>query len=123
MKIYISGPITGRENRNLKAFKKAEKEINSVFKSVKIEQKIKVINPVKLGLKLDKQYKAAGKEPPEWEKYMRICIKELCQCDYILLLPDWGLSQGAVVEKYLAERLKIPCAGSINELENLIRRD
>jgi len=118
--IYLSGPITGITDRNKKAFSKAAREINSFFKSKNKDVKIKIINPVKMGYKLDEKYKSAGREPPEWEDYMRACIKELCQCDFIYLLYGWDISQGAVFEKFIATRLKIPCAENINDLYKLV---
>ena len=120
MTIYLSGPISGFKDRNKKVFSTAQRLINSTLKSLKIE-KIKVINPVKLGYKLDKQFQAAGKQPPEWENYMRTCIKDLMQCDIVYLLSGWGDSQGAVIEKYLAERLKISCAENITDFIKLIK--
>jgi len=116
MTIYLSGPISGYSDRNTKSFKKANNEIKKLFPF----KNLKIINPVKLGILLDKRFEKAGKAPPAWEDYMRMCIKELCQSDFVFLLPNWGYSQGAVVEKYLAERLKIPCAENINKLLNLI---
>ena len=121
MTIYISGPISGFTDRNKKAFNNAQNDIKRIFKTIKTSEKIKIINPCKMGFSLDKKHKAAGKLPPVWEVYMRMCIKELCQCDFILLLPGWGDSQGAVIEKYIAERLKIICAKDLNELSNLIK--
>ena len=120
MIIYISGPITGYADRNKKAFSLAEKEIKSIFNSIKIDEKIKIINPVKLGLKLDNKILANRGGLPTWEEYMRACIKALSDVDFVYLLPNWGDSQGAVLEKYLAERLKIPCAENIKELSKLV---
>jgi len=121
MTVYISGPISGFKDRNKKVFSTAQRVINSTLKSLKVEGKNKVINPVKLGYKLDKQFQAAGREPPVWENYMRACIKDLMQSDIVYLLSGWGDSQGAVIEKYLAERLKIPCAENITQFIKLIK--
>lgn len=121
MIVYISGPISGYSDKNKKAFSYAEKEIKKLVKRESIKTEIKVINPVKLGVKLDKSYRIFDKVP-KWEDYMRVCIRELCKSDFVYLLPNWGYSEGAAVEKYLAERLKIPCAENINELLILINR-
>jgi len=118
MLIYISGPISGIIDRNKKVFQKAEREISSVFKSIKVD-KLKIINPVKLGYKLDALYCAFGKKP-EWADYMRICIEKLCKADFVYLLPGWGISEGALMEKYIATRLGIPCVENIKELSKLI---
>ena len=118
MIIYISGPITGIPDGNKKAFQKAQKEIASIFKTIKTE-KVKIINPVKIGLKLEKSFALAGKEPA-WEDYMRVCIKELCGATYVLSLTNWANSEGATMERYISKRLKIPCAENIKELSKLI---
>jgi hypothetical protein len=42
-----------------------------------------------------------------WVKAMRLCIKELTQCDYIHMLPGWTNSKGARIERMIAYFLKI----------------
>ena len=42
-----------------------------------------------------------------WEKCMKACIAELIKCDAIYLLPDWYESQGAKLEFYIAQELKL----------------
>jgi len=119
MKIYISGPITGIINRNKPAFQKAQREILAIFKTLKIN-KAKIFNPVKYGYKLDKKFNLSGKIPV-WEDYMKMCIKELCDSTFIFFLPGWAISDGAILEKYIAKRLNIPCAETIEELKKLIK--
>ncbi|MCL2138681.1 MAG: DUF4406 domain-containing protein [Treponema sp.] len=113
MTVYISGPISGIKDRNKKSFSKAERELKAEFKKAEIE-KFKIINPVKIGFKLDEKFKKNNKEPA-WEDYMRVCIKELSMSDLVFFLPGWGNSEGAVMEKYIAARLKIPCCMNILE--------
>ena len=119
MIIYTSGPITGIPDKNKKSFQAAQNEVASIFKTNKTKEKAKIINPVKIGIKLDKVFAAAGKEPL-WEDYMRVCIKELCDASYVLFLTNWGNSEGAVFERHIANRLKIPCAENTQELSKLI---
>jgi len=121
MTIYISGPITGLPDRNKKEFQKAEKQIKAFPKSVILNEKLKVINPVKLGYKLDMGFSIFNKEPA-WEDYMKVCIKELCKADCVFLLEGWGNSEGAVMEKYIAERLKIPCVENMKELSKIVMK-
>jgi hypothetical protein len=118
MIIYISGPITGLHDRNRKAFQKAQTEIAGIFKSVKVD-KLKIINPVKMGYKLDKKLAAAGKEA-QWADYMRVCIKELCDADFVFFIANWENSEGAIFEHHIANRLQIPCAVNIKDLTKLI---
>ena len=42
-----------------------------------------------------------------WEDYMRRDIKLLCECDYIYLLEGWEDSDGASLEKLIADNLEI----------------
>ena len=118
MTIYISGPITGIPDRNKKMFQMAQSEIAFLCKGIKRE-KVKIINPVKLGLKLDEVFARNGKEPT-WEDYMRACIKELCGATYLLSMTNWANSEGATLERYIAKRLNIPIAENIKELSELI---
>jgi hypothetical protein len=118
MKIYISGPITGIKDRNKYVFQDKQSEIAAIFNTLK-KEKVKIINPVKLGFKLDKEFNKLGKIPA-WEDYMKICIKELCDSTLIYLLPGWGLSNGAIFEKHIANKLKIPCAETREELIKII---
>ncbi len=41
----------------------------------------------------------------EWNKAMRICIAALVQCDELHLLPNWQDSNGARLERDIAQRL------------------
>jgi len=118
MIIYISGPISGMPDRNKKIFQMAQNEIASLCKTIK-KEKVKIINPVKLGLKLDKVFARNGKEPT-WADYMRACIKELCNATHVLFLTNWVNSDGATLERYIAKRLSIPSADNIKELQKLI---
>lgn len=47
-------------------------------------------------------------ECDSWEAYMRWDIRLLMTADLVALLPDWHLSQGARVERYLAGNVGIP---------------
>ena len=116
MIIYISGTITGYADRNKKSFDRAEKDIKKYFNLYHPNIPIKIINPVKLGYRIDKIILKINPKHDiaPWEVYMRRCIEKLSMSDFIFLLPNWGDSQGAVLEKYLAERLKIPYVSAEN---------
>lgn len=89
-KVYISGPITGRD----------EKEYKNDFNSAELWLTglgYDVVNPVSYGLI----------EGGEWTDYMRRDIKLLCDCDYIYLLDGWKGSGGACLEKHIADNLGI----------------
>lgn len=92
MKVYISGEITNNSNYK-KDFAIAEKSLK--------EQGYKVFNPAR------KQYKSWT-----WEDYMRRDIKQLMECDAILLLDNWQKSKGARLEAIIARELKLKIISS-----------
>jgi hypothetical protein len=91
MLIYISGPITGKQNDNREAFEMAAQVIAA--------RGHQFINPHHIGDALEGQ--------PTWNDYMKADIKALVDSDAMVLLEDWEWSSGAQLEHFLAERLGI----------------
>jgi hypothetical protein len=90
MKAYIAGKISGLD------IQKAKNKFD--FAELYLTRKgYTVINPMKLAHNHDKS----------WEAYMKECIAEMIKCDVVYLLPDWHMSDGAKLEKYIANKLKI----------------
>jgi len=89
IKAYISGKITGIEDRAVELFEEAEKEI--------IELGYEPVNPMKLNHQHDLS----------WESYMKQDIKALCDCEIIYLLRNYSDSKGALLELAIATELKI----------------
>jgi hypothetical protein len=87
MKIYISGPMTGLPKLNYPAFFAAERKLK--------EAGYEVENP------------ARNTNQSSWEGYMRVAIKQLCDCDAVVVLPGWGHSKGACTEVKLASDLNM----------------
>lgn len=85
MKVYISGKITGDADYK-KKFQNAENFLEAVG--------FEVFNPAKV-----------PDEGKPWAWYMKRDIKELMDCDAILLLKDWKESKGARLEYYIAQQL------------------
>jgi hypothetical protein len=121
MIIYISGAITGVPNNNKRAFRAAYTRIAELGSRNGIK-KLKIINPLHIGARLRKSFAAQGRGEPEWADYMRACIKKLCDVTCAYFLNDWAQSNGASVERYIATRLKIPCADNMEELKNILAR-
>lgn len=89
-KVYISGRITGLSEKVYKnKFNSAELYLTGLGYDV--------VNPV--------AYDTI--QNGTWEDYMRRDIKLLCGCDYIYLLEGWEASDGASLEKLIADNLKI----------------
>jgi hypothetical protein len=89
MKIYIAGKITGLPKP--KVFNK--------FEDAEIFLRLKGYNPVN-PMKISPYV-----EGKKWVDYMISDIKQLMQCDAIYLLRDWHESNGARIEKTIAEGL------------------
>ena len=86
MKIYVSGKISGLPIEEVKEkFIKADKYLKTFG--------YEVVSPFDNGL-LD--------EAP-WQEHMIADIAMLLPCDAIYMLPDWGDSKGAMIEKYIAQ--------------------
>jgi hypothetical protein len=117
--VYLSGPITGIKDRNVKTFQKTQKEIRALVKA-ECCANVKIINPVRLDLKLDKTFAAFGKTP-DWKDYMRVCVRELCAATYVFSLRNWPQSERASFERYAAKKLGIPCAETYTELVQIIK--
>jgi hypothetical protein len=91
MKIYISGPITGRPNLNKKAFEDI---------AIALSGKFDFFNPHEIPPPPDP---LEGKAL--WQYYMRECVKELPGCTHIFMLRDWFESDGALEEHRIARML------------------
>lgn len=91
--IYISGPMTGIDDLNRKAFYDAEEELRSTGAVV--------FNPHKNPF----HPKNMTDEQDIWRWYMRLDVRMLTQCDAIYMLPHWQNSKGAVWEHRIAEML------------------
>lgn len=88
MKLYISGPITGKEDLNRANFEETE--------DLLLQKGFSPVNPHKLPMDIPSQ---------SWENYMRRDLKSLCDCDGIVMLDGWQKSRGAKLEFMLALEL------------------
>ena len=101
-RIYISGPVTGIEDGNLSAFESVQKELEAA------------------GYLTDKPYDLVDREDSH-ETAMLLCVNELTgriqkpgirhpvpRYDGMALLEGWEQSEGAKLEKAVAEACGIP---------------
>lgn len=86
-RIYIAGPMTGLPDFNYPAFNAAAARLRALG--------FEVENP------------AENPEPHcgSWLGYMRMAIRQISQCDGVVLLPGWQQSKGARIEHQLATNL------------------
>lgn len=87
MRIYISGPITGRDRNVVReAFYNAE--------AMLIERGHIVVNPLRIAERLP--------ENSEWKAYMAADLPALFECDAIYQLDGWRSSNGCKLENQAA---------------------
>jgi hypothetical protein len=114
MTVYISGPITGISDNNKPAFDEA---YSRIFR-LGIEN-LEIINPLCIAKWLEELFEKTGRGEPEWEDYMRACIKKLCDATCVYFLENWMQSKGATLERYIAEQLNIPCVDNMEALKKI----
>lgn len=93
LKAYISGPITGRPELNLPAFREAEQ----IAKAMNLHP----IVPHDL-------FDGVDPSGITWEQYMKTDLKVLLDCQMVITLEGWHESRGAMIEVDLARKLSIP---------------
>ena len=97
-RLYLSGPMTGRPELNVPAFNRAARALR--------REGFEVVNPAEINCDPEM----------EWHQAMRADIKALCDCDVVVLLPDWESSKGAHLELHVAHRLGL----SVTTLQKLL---
>jgi len=85
--VYISGKVSGIEDKATLLFAEAEQDL--------IDKGFKVVNPTTL----------AHDHDLSWENYMRADIRALMGCDGVYLLRNWADSRGAKIERRIATEL------------------
>jgi hypothetical protein len=94
MRVYISGPITGKKDLNRPMFDAAAQWLR--------ERGFEPVNPFDV---IDQE--VAEREGWQWSDYMRRDIAALTTCDRILMLSRWRKSKGATMENSIAKKLGI----------------
>ena len=90
MKLYIAGPMTGLPEYNFPAF-------HSVAANLRGKGH-EVVNPAEL----------QAPDDTTWPNYMRGALRAMLTCEAVVLLPGWVRSNGARLERMVADRLLIP---------------
>lgn len=90
MKLYIAGPMTGLPKYNFPAFNAAAAHLRGMGHEV--------VNPAEL----------PAPDDPTWENYLRGALRAMLTCEAVVLLPGWVKSNGARLERMVADRLRMP---------------
>ncbi len=101
IRLYISGPMTGKKNKNFSSFIRATKTLR------------------KAGYKVTSPHELESKDIQcTWVNCMRRDIKAQMECDGVATLAGWKKSNGAMVEVTLAKGL----GWEVHSVEYWIRR-
>lgn len=98
MRLYVIGPVTGRENLNCKAFEDAKEKLWDAGYDVLIPHD--VVLPI-----------------ATHERAMRLSIKTMLGCDGVAALTDWDESRGAKLEREVA----VACGIEIHCVDTWLR--
>ena len=120
-KIYISGPVSMYNNPDLalKKFNNFAEMLNKYIQDggtfnngeIMLDNAI-VVNPLSFNLSLEDIDKMT------WADFMVVSFMILNTCDYILMMPNYELSEGAKLEKLFAEKsnnITLLVADNLNE--------
>lgn len=83
-RLYIAGPMTGLPDLNYPAFNAEAERLRA------------------LGYHVENPAENPEPECGTWLGYMRMAIVQLVNCDIVAMLPGWGASTGASIERDLA---------------------
>ena len=96
--VYISGPITG--------VKDWKQRFDKAYKDLKELGFMCVHNPREIAEGVEIAFTVSRREP-EYKDYMKADLKMLLNCDVIYMLKGWEKSRGAVLERQIAQALKM----------------
>lgn len=98
MRLYVIGPVTGRENLNQEAFEDAKERLLDAGYDVLIPHD--VVLPI-----------------ATHERAMRLSVKTMLGCDGVAALTDWDESRGAKLEREVA----VACGIEIHCVDTWLR--
>lgn len=86
---YIAGPMTGYADFNFPLFHEAEKRLREQWQADGHTEPLEVLNPAT---------HFGGRQDLPRRIYLAKAVREVWRADALLLLPDWGNSEGARLE-------------------------
>lgn len=90
IKVYLSGPITGKEETYEKEFNEMKANIEKIYH-------YEVVSPIDYGENEDER-KSDKYSIDLWFQYMKKDLDLVSQCDAIALMSGWDKSPGCVIE-------------------------
>lgn len=106
MKVYIAGPMTGRQYYNLHAFERAQREWRlRGHDAVTPFECNNVVWRDAYGRDFDPTSDRCDWGDPLLNEMVIADVQALCRADAIVLLPEWRQSKGATMEVIIAKNL------------------
>lgn len=101
-KIYISLPITGKEETY-------EQRLNAAVAYVKemYPEYVWIVTPKDLAEDLEEMYKTLYHDKPQYKDYLLRDLKEIWDCDAIFMCSGWDESKGCQAEYAFARAIGI----------------
>lgn len=96
LKVYISGPVTGHEDRNLGAFCEAVRRLAEAGYEPVIPHSV-------------------VPEDAGWPQALLASVHRMLECDGVAMLPGWEHSQGACVERGVCLDIGLPPVKTVEE--------
>lgn len=101
---YISGPISNHDPaivaRNKAAFHAAHV---AIWRRTTV---VSIFNPVQFCKQVEELWR--GTDQDLWRTCMRMCLRELADCEEIVMLPGHETSRGAQLELHNAKEIGMP---------------
>ena len=92
MRVYVSGPMTGKEEFNFPAFRATTATLRAAGFDVVCPSELSRSVPI----------------GSPWEAYMKVDLAALLGCDAVVILPEAIRSRGARLECHVALELGLP---------------
>lgn len=103
MRIYIAGPMEGRPQRNIKAFRMLVQELEAMDALPRT------------GFDVDEERKQGEHYTSDIANVLIADLREIEKCDAVLLMHDWHESGGARTEHQFAARIGKPVFRQVTE--------
>ena len=98
---YLAGPMTGLPDFNAPAFRKCAEMLRLCGWTVMSP----VENDENDGIVLDG---TTGQETFDYRRAMAWDLRQVCECDCVIVMPGWEYSRGALLEVYVALEVGTP---------------
>ena len=97
--VYLAGPMSGIDNNNSDAFRKAAEDLR--------DRGLEVVSPVEMDDEIGSDHDSGSLSEADYQDFLRRDIIRILQenVDALVVLPQWEQSRGVALEVHLAREL------------------